>query len=478
MNICQLVLKQMRQRALSTWLTLLSVLLGVALAIAIMIVQREAGAMFGQSDYGYDAVVGAKGSRLNLVFNSVYHIGDPAALGTIPYSVYESLKSSEVKWKLPMIIGDNYEGFRVVGTTPALLGIGEDGEPLAAGRTFEYRKDRKLELSAGRAFSARKFEAVIGSEVAARTGLKLDSVFKPSHGAVATAAHDEHDESWTVVGILRPTRTALDRVIFIPLISSYAIPEHGTAMEKITEIQSTAGHDAHEAHKVPASAAASPATMHSAAVADEHAGHHHHDHEEVYDLLPDGSIDLHIPKSDWRLAAILVNTRGTLGMGFMWAINNRPEAMAVSPATEMRQFFDSFLRGSTTALLLISLLVTVVAAVSILVSIYNSVVARKREIAILRALGATRLTVLGLISLEAALIGLLGGVAGLIVGHALAAVGSAYLEQTVGQSIAWLQVDWREAGYLLLVVALAALAGLVPAMAAYRTPVATNLVAS
>jgi len=156
-------------------------------------------------------------------------------------------------------------------------------------------------------------------------------------------------------------------------------------------------------------------------------------------------------------------------------VDNR--ATAVNPASVMREFFDTFLSGSTLVLLLIALLVTVVAAVGILVSIYNSVAGRLREIAILRALGATRGTVLRLICLEAALIGLVGGVLGLFAGHGLAALGSVYMNQLLGQGINWLAWDWWEVLYLGVVVVIAAIAGLVPAMKAYRTPVATNLVA-
>jgi putative ABC transport system permease protein len=110
------------------------------------------------------------------------------------------------------------------------------------------------------------------------------------------------------------------------------------------------------------------------------------------------------------------------------------------------------------------------------VSIYNSVAARLREIAILRALGATKARVLTLICVEAGLIGLIGGVLGLVVGHAIGAMGSFVMNKQLGQGFAWYAVGWEELVYLAGVVAIAVLAGLVPAMKAYRTPVATNLV--
>jgi putative ABC transport system permease protein len=114
--------------------------------------------------------------------------------------------------------------------------------------------------------------------------------------------------------------------------------------------------------------------------------------------------------------------------------------------------------------------------VSILVSIYNSVVARLREIAILRALGATRRRILAQICLEAGLIGAAGAVIGLVLGHLIAAGGSAYMHRLMGEGIRWTRIGTEEALYLVAVTVIAVLAGLVPAMKAYRTPVATNLV--
>ena len=143
----------------------------------------------------------------------------------------------------------------------------------------------------------------------------------------------------------------------------------------------------------------------------------------------------------------------------------------------MRDFFDTFLSGTTKILLLISAFVTTVAAVSIMTTIYNSVSARKREIAILRALGATRRRILTMICLEATFVGLVGGLLGFIVGHLLSAAGSVYLSRLLGEGINWLAFDPWEWLYLLIVVILCAMAGLVPAMKAYRTPVATNLAA-
>jgi putative ABC transport system permease protein len=195
-------------------------------------------------------------------------------------------------------------------------------------------------------------------------------------------------------------------------------------------------------------------------------------------MNPDGTINLDLTPDVWSVSAILVQSRGGVTMqSLLYYLNNGTDVMACNPATEMRAFFDTFLQPMKTMLLMICSLVIVVAAIGILVSIYNSISGRMREIAILRALGATRQTILGLICAEAGLVGLVGGVLGIVIGHGLSGVGSVLMAQKFGQGINWVRPDGSECVYLIVVVLLAVLAGLAPALKAYRTPVATHLVA-
>ncbi len=130
MNLFQLVSKQMRQRALSTWLTLLSIMLGVALAVAIMILRREGQNLFGQTDFGYDVLIGPpKGSPLQLTLNTAYHMD--VSPGVIPYQIYEDMARKTkplpghpdyrpyVKIAIPFMVGDSYNGRRIVGHVAA-----------------------------------------------------------------------------------------------------------------------------------------------------------------------------------------------------------------------------------------------------------------------------------------------------------------------------------------------------------------------
>jgi putative ABC transport system permease protein len=538
MNIFELVAKQMRQRALSTWLTLLSVLLGVSLAVAIMILRREGQSLFAQTDFGYDILIGPpKGSPLQLTLNTVYHLD--VSPGVIPYTLYEDIARKSpplpghpdyrryVKVAVPFMVGDSYQGRRIVGTSPQMFGFDDEGRPVT-GHKFQYREDRSYELSEGRVFAPRKFEAVIGSDVAKSLHLHLyddklteaqnleaGGAFRATHGMPGpNEKPDIHKPRWHIVGILKPTHTANDRVLFIPFISLYAIAEHEEGLidqtllkanidpsrippGRLDEVLAKLGIDP---RRVPESvkrkfgmksASTEPALAQAPSDVNEllkaatvvPAPEKKDDDAEdpdAYHLDAKGDIIPDLPPEDWEISAILLQTRG--GIAAEQLIYNfkviDDRATAVNPATVMRGFFDTFLSGSTKVLLLIAAFVSIVAAASILTTIYNSVSARLREIAILRALGATRVRILTLICVEAVLIGLGGGLLGFVVGHALSGVGSEYLSRTIGEGINWIGVGSEEWGYLALVVVMAFLAGLVPALKAYRTPVATNLVAA
>jgi putative ABC transport system permease protein len=598
MNTFQLILKNMRQRALSTWLTVLSVTLGVTLAIAVLIFHRESDKIFGQSDFGYDVLVGTKASKLQLVLNSVYQLD--VSPGNVSYAVYATMPEQDqgnLRWALPTAVGDTYKGHRVIATlpkafdTPESRGTYETFQKLiernrlllqklrdaaAKGQTdaslldekkaltaeivslraaadlideeatkridaalgqinaaiatapttpeqfaaaanaltdayrtfrnvgpalgiFEYRPGRTLKLAEGRAFHRLKFEAVIGSEIAKRIGLKIGDTFQAEHGQPTPGAEEHHhDEKWTIVGVLAPTQTALDRSLFVPLVTFYAIPEHESALEAMANVKSVQD-DMDKPVTAPPSnaaranpmqsrlqqaarnlpgAAGAPATTKPAAADDWGEGFETGDkHEHPY-RVRNGLIELRLPPEKRKLSAIFARSQGAAqGSQIIWRLNNGPDAQGLNPAWEMRQLFSTFLEPTNRGLLGLAVLVTVVAAVSILVSIYNSISARRREIAILRALGATKGKVLTLICLEAGLIGVAGAALGAVAGHSLAAIAATVMQETLGEAFSWLSLDRYELLYLMGVVGLAVLAGLVPALKAYQTPVASNLVA-
>jgi putative ABC transport system permease protein len=470
----------MRQRALSTWLTTLSVMLGVALAIAIMVLGRESQSLFGQSDYGYDAIIGKKGSKLQLVLNTIYHMD--VSPGNIPFDQYTRLLppppgvpappdnySKYVKIAVPTVVGDTLNGqYRIVGTLPKLFGFDDSGNPIDPSEVMDYRPGQKMHVAQGRVFAGNKFEAIVGSDIPRLTGKNIGDTFQATHGTpVPGVPPDIHMQVWTIVGVLAPTHTAIDRVVYIPLTSFYTIAEHGAgliAQAKLREGQAPdtfdPDSDSDQPHPVDANGM---------------------QHFSNYDLnTKDGTINLKLTPDIWAISAILVASRGGVTeQALEYDLNNSTDVMACNPASVMREFFNTFLKPTRQLLLIICSLVTIVAAVGILVSIYNSVSARLGEIAILRALGATRGTVLWLICLEATVVAIFGTILGLIVGHFVNWLGSIYMLQNYGETLDYNYVEYiYEACYVVGVVILAALAGLVPAIKAYRTPVATYLVAT
>lgn len=569
MNLFQIILKQLRQRALSTILTIVSVGLGVALATSILIIQREGDKLFGQTEYGYDIILGPKGSKLQLVLNNVYQVSE--AQSTIPYRVYTDLATRlrrDVSWAIPIQTGDTYRGVKLLATQPKIFETPELTElrqqvqqefvktrtlvePLAdpknisslpvppdspllpklflvqqelenlakrsrpfdfeipyllesasstaalmvdalatsndpaglnrlaeqcmdqiggalalIGGPIEPKPGKRFTLAQGRGFEIDRFECVVGSEAAEKLGLKIGDTFHATHGASGetdSANEDLHEEQWVVVGILQPTQTAFDRVIIIPLTGTFAIPEHGQAMQAMA--QATAEYNV----SVSGASVFPPSETRPS-----HEDHDHHDH--AYHL-ENGRIVLEVPRETWKLSSILVRSRGgQSAMNLLWNYRQTPDAMAVNPASEMREFSQTFLRGSSLVLLLLSVLVSVVAAVSILVSIYNSIASRRKEIAILRALGATRRRILTIICLEAGTIGLIGSILGMLLGIGLAAGASVALDRMMGEGFNWASLGSAELGYLIAAVGLSLLAGLVPALKAYSTSVAENLV--
>jgi putative ABC transport system permease protein len=449
MNLLKIVIKNMRQRALATWLTGASVMLGVALAVAILLIKQGVQQRFEQGTLGYEMVVGAKGSPLQLVLNVVYNLD--ISPGNISWKLFEQLRNDKrVKLAVPFSVGDNYHGFRIVGTTDAFFKDFEF-EPgrkpeLAAGRIFNFREDALRSAFQEAAERAREreakergeevkpapepahvehpFEAVVGSTVAEQTGLAVGQTFIAAHGVQPSAEAKEHTENpWTVVGILQPTHTAVDRAIYINLDSFYHIEGH--------ELRGPTGPEK----------------------------------PEEKDNDPDPG----------QVSSIVLKLRSPItAFGLYRELNDREDAMAAFPAAEIRKLFD--IVGNIDRLLLAqAILILIVAGVAIAVSIYNSMSERRREIAILRALGARRVTIFSIVLLEAVIICLFGAAAGLVGGHVVVGLANGALYKASGFVIPAFHIQPLEWYILGVAVILGAVAGLGPALGAYRTDVAKNL---
>ncbi|HEX4132771.1 MAG TPA: FtsX-like permease family protein [Pirellulales bacterium] len=443
MSLWKIAWRSMQWRGLSSALTALSMALGVALIVAVLVMYGVLSRSFAKGAQGFDLIVGAKGGRLQLVLNTVYHLSTP--IENIPWTYYKEFRpggkyASEVSAAIPYCLGDNFEGYRVVGTTAELFQI-------------EYVPGEHYQFASGRNFeSDHYFEAVIGSQVAYFTGLRVGSKFEPTHGVSDDGQGHKHD-AFRVVGILDPTGTPNDRALFVNIEGFFLLAGH--AKEAPGE-----SHAAHEhAHD------------------HDHADSHEHHHEPL-------------PENQREVTAILVRTASPLVMlSLPRRINKEPFAQAVMPAREIYALFEGILGNLRTVLLVLAVVVVVVASVGVMVSIYNSMSDRRREVAIMRSLGAGRRTVLVIVLLEATLLALGGGLLGLAMGHGLIGALNPLIEAETGVSIGpweFPMYDARIGDVLELRVPLelvlipglilaAIVAGLLPAVAAYRTDVAKTL---
>ncbi|MHC4937224.1 MAG: ABC transporter permease [Planctomycetota bacterium] len=408
-----LVSKSIREHALSSWVTIVSIGLGCGLTMAIMVITSQAERTFSQGDVGFDAVLGARGSALQLVLNTVFHL--ETSPGNIPWSLYRQVAADpRIAHAIPYAVGDNYRGYRIVGTVPELFSEVEVRE----GEGFRFR-------AGGRVFHPDRMEAIVGSTVAQESGLRVSSTLNPYHG-IEFDESARHDEQYTVVGVLEPTNSPSDRVIWIPIEGIFRMGGH---------VLRGSGDDfrATEVETIP----------------DEH--------KEVSAVM----LEFADPNAGFSLDQ-LINKQGKVAT-LAWPIG-----------ASLAEIFRK-LGWIVRVLELVAVLVVLVAAGTILASITNTMRERRREFAILRALGARRRTVFAAILLESTTLALLGAVVGFAVhaGIVLAAASLVRAETGVVLTLA----DAHPALLLvpLGVTTLGALAGVIPARSAYGTDVANTL---
>jgi putative ABC transport system permease protein len=416
-SLWMIVGRSLRRHVVSTSITVFSTALATGLVMGVFAVSQQSRLAFAGGPLGFDAVLGARGSQLQLVLNTVFHL--ETSPGNIPWSLYEELREDpRVALAVPYALGDNYKGHRIVGTTPELFS------------EFEYEEGRKFEFSRGRPFNPARREAVVGARVARETGLSVGSHLNPSHGVERNPIEDHvHEEEYVVCGVLEATNSPNDRVIWIPVEGIFRMSGHrlrGSGEEFVP----TDGE----------------------AIGEEH----------------------------MELSAVMLKLQGRQA-GFHLATKfNRLEkeaTLAWPIGAVMAQLFDK-LGWMGRILELVAYLVMVVAGGSILASLYNTMNERRREFAILRSLGARRHTVFAVIVLEAEVISMLGSLLGFgVYASILAGAGSVVTRETGVVLDLWVwhgAFVWTPLGMLLI----GGIAGIVPAWKAYSVDVAKTLARS
>lgn len=425
MSLWKVAWRSIRQRALPSTLTILSMGLGVALVVAVLVVYGVVNQSFHRGAEGYDLIIGAKGGKEQLILNTVFYLSQP--IGKIPYSFYEELTegkyAADVETAIPICMGHTYQGFRVVGTTPEMF------------TELKYRGDQAYAFASGENFkTSNPFDAVVGAIAATKAGLAVGDQFQAVHGS--SEGGRVHKETFHVVGVLAPTNTPVDRAIFVNMQGFYDI--HGSEEEA----------EKHEKHEKGVK------------------GKEKHVHEG---------------EEEKAITAVLVcvpKKRADQGRTTELAkmINDGKVAQAAVPARVIADLFESVVGKLEWILLGMAVLTVIEAGIGIMVSIYNSMSDRRHEIAVMRALGASRITVMLIILMESILLSLMGGAVGLLLGHGATWLCSPWIADWTGVVVGLLQFQWMELILVPGLVGLASAVGYLPAMAAYRTDVAKSLI--
>ncbi len=471
MSLFKIAWRSIQQRGLASLLTAASMALGVMLVVCVLLIMGIVSESFhNNSSLGYNMIVGAKGGKLQLVLNTVYYLSSPVE--NIPYTFYQEFLNAEqrgdgrkgefadlTEFAIPVCLGDYFGEFRVVGTTPQMF---DDF-------VYDLDKGRKYEFAAGRNLRTYTpehgyYEAVLGATVAREMKLNVNDTFSPSH---ATPDGDTH-EKFFVVGVLAPSGTPNDRAAFINMEGFYLLEGHAKPVEIDDDVLPPG---------LPTAAEQATDTAKSDLVEARQA------------IRP-----LAIPQREVT-AVLLRSVSPLVTLGLRTTINEGPVSQAVLPIREIYTLFNTVVGPIKYVLLLFTIMICVVSGVSILVSIYNSMSDRRHEIAVMRALGAGRQTVMLVVLLESIILALGGGLLGWTAGHLLiGGLASPFIEDRTGVAIGMFDfspkinlfsalgnspiVDWGISGELLLVpglVMLAIIVGFLPALAAYRTDVAESL---
>ncbi len=410
MNLATLAFAYARRRPLATFLNVLLLAVGVATITLVLLVTAELETRMQREAAGIDLVVGAKGSPLSIVLAGVYHADVPP--GNIPLAAVEALaRDPLVREVIPLALGDSYQGYRIVGTVPAF--VAHYGARLQAGTLWSAPLD-----------------AVLGSEVARRSGLAVGGSFTGSHG-LAEGGADHGEMAYRVVGVLAPTGAVIDRLVLTGIDSVWAVHDaHGHA-EAHDEEEGGAGETAGAGGR-----AASPAR---------------------------------------EVTLALVKYRSPLAAASLpRAINGETVLQAAAPAYESARLFSVFGVGTGVvrgfALLLIG-----ASALGLFVALTQALDERRRDLAIMRALGASRGRIVGVLLLESAGLTALALAIGLATAHAVAATLGVWLPEAAG--IAAGAATWRAEELWVVVLALGAgiIAAALPAWRAYRLDVAAIL---
>jgi putative ABC transport system permease protein len=522
MLIPRLALKSLRSRLLTTSLTVASIALSVTLLVGIETVRAGVRESFAGTIRGVDLIVGARGGTLQVLLSTVFGIGSPA--GSVKRSTMDRWQAHPaVKWVVPYTLGDSHRGFRVVGTSTEFY------------ERYRFRRDGRITFVAGRAAAADS-EVVIGSEVAERLQYAVGTPVVVTHGLrdIGTSNHEAHP--FRVVGVLARTFTPIDRAVYVTLEGIEAMHDDGDAFLAAptsaaaptaapTAAPSTAAagkaernRSIIEANKRRAAALTpppgTPAVMPGAelppgtptvmpgatpppgtpmvmpgaepppavlkqveaAVTAARARQATAKPKAAAEPEPEAEAEAH-DHGDDQITAFFVGTKNRFEALMLQREMNTDlvePLTAIIPGVALGELWQN-IGSAEVGLRVIAIFAVAIGLTGMLVSLYSSLEARRREMAILRAIGAGPTTIVALLVLESALLALLGCAIGVAFVYGGLALAQGPIEERFGLHLAMRALGSTEWTYLGVVMTAGVLIGFVPAWKAYRTSLVDGL---
>ncbi len=435
MNLPTISWNYLKGKPLNTFLNVFLLALGIAIIIVLLLVSRQVEENLTKNARGIDLVVGAKGSPLQLILSSIFHIDFPT--GNVPLEEAEKLLNHRlVKNAIPLALGDNYGGFRIVGTSD------------------EYLSLYSAEIDDGDIWKEH-FEATLGSDVAANSGLKIGDEFYSAHG-ISGGGHSHESDPFVVVGVLKPTGSAVDKLIFTNIESVWLSHDNGVveADSAVSIPMPTRNSSVRPAFGVrPSGTTAAQSKL----------------------KLGNADRDPSIPLFGKEITSMFIQYRSPLGaVQLPRYVNSQSSMQAASPAFETARLF-TLIGVGVDVMQGFAYLIIFISALSIFIALYNALKERKYDLAIMRSLGASKQKLFVHVILEGLIITSLGAIFGLLIGHGMVELLGVLFEQSGQLGVTGKQFLKTEliiiAGSLIIGV----IAALIPAIQSYRTDISKVL---
>jgi putative ABC transport system permease protein len=442
MKTLSLSLKYLVHKKLNSFLCIVLLTLGIATLTTATLIYKNVENSMHNNLKNIDLVVGAKGSPIQVILSTVYHIDIPT--GNIDWHEAQKLmKNPNLKMVVPLALGDNYKGYRIVGT-----------------KQNDFLNVYSAKLKEGTDIK-NHFDVLLGSGVAKKSGLKIDDTFSGSHGLVMS--DDVHTEfPYKVVGIIEETGTVLDRLIVTTMNAVWEIHGHEAGHEHEGEEH----HDEH-GHK---------GEHHADEHDEEHEHHDKDEHKHEHKAEHKHDHDEHKGKhQEKEITALLIGFKSPIAaMQLPRTINKETNMQAASPAFETTRVI-SILGVGIDSLKFFGVVLIISSFLSIFIALLNSISERRYDIAILRAMGKSKAYIFKLVTFEGLVITIYGLITGILLGHVITYFIATSSDELSGFGLSGSKFYMEELCYAVAIIAFSIIASIIPAIKAYRTDVSKTL---